>query len=76
MNEMLCISSFLRSLSLSLSLTVSPHRQALDQYTHLTEQRAELLERKKELDTGRQSIMELISHLDMKKDEAIERTFK
>lgn len=29
-----------------------------------------------ELDNGRASILELIAHLDMKKDEAIERTFK
>jgi cell division protein FtsB len=50
--------------------------QALDQYTHFTDQRSQLHDRKKELDSGREAIMDLIKHLDMKKDEAIERTFK
>lgn len=43
---------------------------------NFTEQREELVKRKMELDKGRESIMDLIQHLDQKKDEAIERTFK
>ena len=52
------------------------NKKALDQYIALTEQRDDLLERKSELDNSRTSILQLIDHLDQKKDEAIERTFK
>lgn len=52
------------------------NKKALDQYISLTEQRDDLLERKTELDTSRTAILTLIDHLDTKKDEAIERTFK
>ena len=46
------------------------------QYTTFTKQRDELLERRDELNTSAESIEELIEVLDMRKDEAIERTFK
>ena len=46
------------------------------QYTTFTKQRDELLERRDELTTSAESIEELIEVLDMRKDEAIERTFK
>ena len=52
------------------------NKKALDQYIALTEQRDDLLERKRELDSSRVAIVQLIDHLDQKKDEAIERTFK
>ena len=52
------------------------NKKAMDQYISLTEQQADLLSRKAELDASRESILQLIDHLDMKKDEAIERTFK
>ena len=52
------------------------NKKALDQYIALTEQRDDLLDRKKELDSSRVAILQLIDHLDQKKDEAIERTFK
>ena len=52
------------------------NKKALDQYIALTEQRDDLLERKRELDSSRVSILQLVDHLDQKKDEAIERTFK
>jgi len=52
------------------------NKKAIDQFQSFTKQRADLQTRKEELDKGRESIMNLISHLDTKKDEAIERTFK
>ena len=54
----------------------SVNRKALDQYTSFTEQREELGLRKAELDRSETKIRELIHALDMRKDEAIERTFK
>lgn len=52
------------------------NKKALDQYVSFNEQRATLLERKKELDQGHNSIKDLIDVLDQRKDEAILRTFK
>jgi structural maintenance of chromosome 3 (chondroitin sulfate proteoglycan 6) len=52
------------------------NRKALDQYTSFTEQREDLGQRKIELDRSEGKIRELIQALDMRKDEAIERTFK
>ena len=52
------------------------NKKAMDQYVSLVEQREDLLSRKQELDDSRAAILQLIDHLDMKKDEAIERTFK
>ncbi|KAL5994618.1 hypothetical protein ACLOJK_024671 [Asimina triloba] len=52
------------------------NKKALDQYINFTEQREELQKRQAELDAGYEKIKELISVLDQRKDEAIERTFK
>ncbi|XP_024525303.1 structural maintenance of chromosomes protein 3-like [Selaginella moellendorffii] len=52
------------------------NKKALDQYVNFTEQREELHKRQAELDNGDEKIRELISVLDQRKDEAIERTFK
>ncbi|KAK1265174.1 Structural maintenance of chromosomes protein 3 [Acorus gramineus] len=52
------------------------NKKALDQYVNFTEQREELQKRQAELDTGDEKIRELISVLDQRKDESIERTFK
>nr|GMD21392.1 structural maintenance of chromosomes protein 3 [Ipomoea batatas] len=52
------------------------NKKALDQYINFTEQREELQRRQAELDAGDEKIKELISVLDMRKDESIERTFK
>ncbi|PIN05753.1 hypothetical protein CDL12_21707 [Handroanthus impetiginosus] len=52
------------------------NKKALDQYVNFTEQREELQRRQAELDAGDEKIKELISVLDMRKDESIERTFK
>ena len=52
------------------------NKKAFDQYNAFTTQKIELTERKDDLDKGRRSILDLIEHLDNKKDEAIDRTFK
>lgn len=52
------------------------NKKALDQYVNFTEQREELHKRQAELDAGDEKIRELISVLDQRKDESIERTFK
>lgn len=52
------------------------NKKALDQYVNFTEQREELQKRQAELDAGDEKIKELISALDQRKDESIERTFK
>ncbi|XLR27648.1 hypothetical protein S83_055548, partial [Arachis hypogaea] len=52
------------------------NKKALDRYINFTEQREELQKRQAELDAGDEKIRELISVLDQRKDESIERTFK
>ena len=52
------------------------NKKAFEQYNNFTKQRDQLLTRREELDTSAKSIDELIANLDMRKDEAIERTFK
>jgi structural maintenance of chromosome 3 (chondroitin sulfate proteoglycan 6) len=52
------------------------NKKALDQYVSFNEQRTTLLDRKRELDEGYNSIKDLIDVLDRRKDEAILRTFK
>ncbi|POO01413.1 Structural maintenance of chromosomes protein [Trema orientale] len=52
------------------------NKKALDQYVNFTEQREELQKRQAELEAGDEKIRELISVLDQRKDESIERTFK
>lgn len=52
------------------------NQKALDQYVSFSEQREELSRRKQENDAAEEKIKQLIETLDMRKDEAIERTFK
>ena len=52
------------------------NKKALDQYMNFTEQREELVRRHDETVRGKQKIQQLIQTLDLRKDEAIERTFK
>uniref|UniRef100_A0A3Q7GZH8 SMC hinge domain-containing protein n=1 Tax=Solanum lycopersicum TaxID=4081 RepID=A0A3Q7GZH8_SOLLC len=47
------------------------NKKALDQYVNFTEQREELQRRQAELDAGDEKIKELISVLDMRKDESM-----
>ena len=52
------------------------NKKAFEQYNNFTKQRDQLLARREELDKSARSIEDLIQVLDMRKDEAIERTFK
>ena len=52
------------------------NKKALDQFAQFTEQREELQSRRAEIADANKKILELMDHLDKKKDEAIERTFK
>lgn len=52
------------------------NRKALDQYAAFKDQRAELARRQEENARGEAKIKQLIETLDLRKDEAIERTFK
>ncbi len=52
------------------------NKKALDQYTSFEEQREVLVRRRDESIAGEAKIRQLIATLDMRKDEAIERTFK
>ncbi|KAJ1655564.1 Structural maintenance of chromosomes protein 3 [Dispira simplex] len=52
------------------------NKKAFEQYHNFTKQRDDLLKRREELDTSFRSIEDLIQVLDLRKDEAIERTFK
>jgi structural maintenance of chromosome 3 (chondroitin sulfate proteoglycan 6) len=52
------------------------NKKAFDQYVNFNETRMSLLDRKKELDHSADKVLELIESLDLKKDEAINRTFR
>ncbi|KAI1393606.1 RecF/RecN/SMC protein [Hypoxylon trugodes] len=52
------------------------NKKAFEQYNSFTNQQDQLLKRRKELDQSQASIEDLVAHLDQRKDEAIERTFK
>ncbi|KKA22661.1 Chromosome segregation protein SudA [Rasamsonia emersonii CBS 393.64] len=52
------------------------NKKAFEQYNNFTKQREALTKRREELDASQKSIDELITVLDQRKDEAIERTFK
>ncbi|KAL4803439.1 RecF/RecN/SMC [Aspergillus unguis] len=52
------------------------NKKAFEQYNSFTKQRETLTSRRQELEASQKSIDDLISVLDQRKDEAIERTFK
>lgn len=52
------------------------NKKAFEQYNNFTTQQDQLMKRRAELDESQGSIEELVEHLDRRKDEAIERTFK
>lgn len=52
------------------------NKKAFEQFNNFTKQRTDLKKRREELDSSKTSIQNLVDHLDRKKDEAIERTFK
>ncbi|GIL90194.1 hypothetical protein Vretifemale_17882 [Volvox reticuliferus] len=66
----------LEDMAVSLERFAGVNRKALDQYIDFSNQREELVSRLKEQQASEAKIKELITALDMRKDEAIERTFK
>lgn len=52
------------------------NKKAVEQFQEFENQRGKLQTRRKELTTSDESIRQLIQHLDQRKDEAIERTFR
>ena len=52
------------------------NKKAIEQYNNFISQRDTLIKRRADLDSSKLSIQELITVLDQRKDEAIERTFK
>ncbi|KAI5781210.1 RecF/RecN/SMC [Geopyxis carbonaria] len=52
------------------------NKKAFEQYNNFTKQRDTLTKRREELDKSQTAIQELITVLDQRKDEAIERTFR
>lgn len=52
------------------------NKKAFDQFVNFSEQRSQLIQRRKEIDEGGLKVKELIESLDRKKDEAINRTFR
>ncbi|KAI9741055.1 MAG: Structural maintenance of chromosomes protein 3 [Cirrosporium novae-zelandiae] len=66
----------LHAVSAALKKYGSVNKKAFEQYQNFTRQRETLMGRREELDKSQDSIRELISVLDQRKDEAIERTFK
>lgn len=66
---------------LNLNINLNPagrhvNRKALDQWTSFTEERVHLRKRQEETARAEAKIRQLIQTLDLRKDEAIERTFK
>ncbi|ELQ44596.1 chromosome segregation protein sudA [Pyricularia oryzae] len=74
--EMKSIEKRLSKVNEALKKYKHVNKKAFEQYNSFTTQQEQLVKRRKELDSSQQSIEDLISHLDQKKDEAIERTFK
>ena len=65
----------LKSTSQELNKFSHVNKKAMDQYINFSERKEELLKKKNEVDAGAESIQSLIKKLDMRKDEAIMRTF-
>ncbi|KKA28327.1 hypothetical protein TD95_004528 [Thielaviopsis punctulata] len=70
------ITSRLKRVNEALKKYKHVNKKAFEQYNAFTQQQEQLMKRRKELEASQESIEELVSHLDMRKDEAIERTFK
>ncbi|KAH9900564.1 condensin complex component SMC3 [Xylariomycetidae sp. FL2044] len=70
------IANRLKKVSEALKKYKHVNKKAFEQYNSFTNQQDQLLKRRKELDQSQESIEELVAHLDQRKDEAIERTFK
>ncbi|POR34096.1 Chromosome segregation protein sudA [Tolypocladium paradoxum] len=70
------ITSKLKKVNEALKKYKHVNKKAFEQYNNFTTQQDHLMKRRKELDASQESIEELVEHLDRRKDEAIERTFK
>lgn len=70
------ITSRLKRVNEALKRFKHVNKKAFEQYNNFTNQQDQLMKRRKELDESQGSIEELVAHLDQRKDEAIERTFK
>ena len=67
--------SMLQERSAALKKYAHVNKKALAQFLSFSEQREDLINRKKQLDEGHEAIVDLIQVLDQRKDEAIMRTF-
>ncbi|KAI0166480.1 putative chromosome segregation protein SudA [Xylariaceae sp. FL1272] len=74
--DSITISKRLKKVSDALKKYKHVNKKALEQYNSFTVQQEQLMKRRQELEDSQQSIEELVEHLDQRKDEAIERTFK
>lgn len=70
------ITSKLKKVNEALKKYKHVNKKAFEQYNSFTNQQDQLMKRREELDASQGSIEELVEHLDRRKDEAIERTFK
>ncbi|RGP69312.1 structural maintenance-chromosome 3 chondroitin sulfate proteoglycan 6 [Fusarium sporotrichioides] len=70
------VSSKIKRVNDALKKYKHVNKKAFEQYNNFTTQQDQLMKRRKELDESQESIEELVEHLDRRKDEAIERTFK
>lgn len=70
------IDAKLKKVNQSLKKYRHVNKKAFEQYNNFTTQQDQLMKRREELDASQGSIEELVEHLDRRKDEAIERTFK
>ncbi|QUC19308.1 uncharacterized protein UV8b_03549 [Ustilaginoidea virens] len=70
------ITKRLKKVNESLKKYKHVNKKAFEQYNNFTMQQDQLMKRRQELDASQGSIEELVEHLDRRKDEAIERTFK
>ncbi|KAK0392832.1 hypothetical protein NLU13_2326 [Sarocladium strictum] len=70
------ITSKLKKVNEALKKYKHVNKKAFEQYNNFTTQQDQLMKRRAELDESQGSIEELVEHLDRRKDEAIERTFK
>lgn len=70
------ITSKLKKVNEALKKYKHVNKKAFEQYNNFTTQQDQLMKRREELTASQGSIEELVEHLDRRKDEAIERTFK
>ncbi|CAH0049265.1 unnamed protein product [Clonostachys solani] len=70
------INSRLKRVNEALKKYKHVNKKAFEQYNSFTSQQDQLMKRRTELDQSQTSIEDLVKHLDQRKDEAIERTFK